>query len=164
MIGHPEAECALLGCLMSGSPLLTIGFSRQLEPEDFASAKNRAVLAAIRSLVDGGQPVDPITVLGEMRRSGLESSMSADKSAGVYIAELFASVPVQASAGHYLLLVLEHRVRREVERVGTKLEQAASSSALDDLRDLARGEVSELARVFGRLAARECAEAEQVSS
>jgi len=165
VIGCLEAEAALLGCLLqTQSALLTSGFLKQIEGADFTSPQHRAVLEAMHQLEAARQPIDPVTVLGQMRRTGLEQSMTADRSAGVFLADLFAAPPSVGSVGHYLLVVLEHRIRRAVEATGVRLQQVAGSDGIDSARDVVRTDCAELARLFGRLAYREDVERQDAAS
>lgn len=116
MIGCVEAEAAFLGSLlMTGTSWIATGYLSQVEAEDFTDPRHRAVLEGMRQLVEAGGPVDPIALQGQLRRSGLERSMTDDRSAGVFLADLCAIPPSVGWVGHYLLVVLEHRVRRAVE-------------------------------------------------
>ena len=160
MIASPAAEAALLGCLLQmQSPLVLRGFLAQVEDADFTDPRHVAVLTAMRQLVASGQPVDAITVEGQLRRSGVEAPMTADKRAAVFLIDLLAAPPSVGSVGHYLLVILEHAVRRSIETAGVRLQQVAGASSLDDAKDVTRTDCQELARQFGRLAARESAEA-----
>ena len=159
MIAAPAAEAAFLGCLLQTRAATgTRGYLAQVEDGDFADPRHVAVLTAMRTLVEAGSPVDPITVEGQLRRSGVEALMTADKRAAVFLADLLAAPPSVGSVGHYLMIVLEHTVRRSIETAAVRLQQVAESSSLDDARDVTRTDYQELERQFGRLAARECAE------
>ena len=163
MIASPAAEAALLGCLLqTRAATVTCGYFGQVEDGDFTDPRHVAVLTAMRQLIAAGQPVDPITVEGQLRRSGVESAMTADRNSGVFLADLLAAPPSVGSIGHYLTILLEHRVRRTIETVGVRLQQLAGCSDLDDARDVTRTDCQELARQFGRLAARESAQAGEV--
>ncbi len=160
MIASPAAEAAFLGCLLqTRAATVTRGYLAQVEDGDFAGTGHVAVLTAMRTLVAAGQPVDPITVEGQLRRSGVEAAMTADKRAAVFLVDLLAAPPSVGTVGHYLQIVLEHRVRRTIETAGLRLQQVAESSSLDVARDVTRTDYQELERQFSRLAARECAQA-----
>lgn len=151
-VGCPEAEAAVLGCVLH----LPAGQARalvdRLEVEDFADPRHRGVLAAARALLQRGEPADPVTVLGELRRCGLEASFAADRSAGVFLVDLYAAAPAVASAGHYLRVVLEHGWRRRVLEAGVRLQQAAGQSAVEDLHQLVCDELGAILHVRQRYA------------
>lgn len=147
-IGSVEAEAALLGCLLhlsadAGNELLA-----RLQAEDFTDPRHRAVLAAVATTVHGGTRPDPITVLGEMRRQGLERSMTGDRSAGVFLLDVAAAAPVVASAQHYARIVVEHRVRRRAQEAACRLAQGAEAASLDHLKELA---LAELEAIFDQI-------------
>lgn len=158
MIGCFEAEAAVLGCLLQAGPMVTTGFLRQLEVADFTDPRHRVVFLAMTELQAAGQPVDPVTVLGQLRRTGAAQSMTADKGAGVFLADLLEAPPSVGTIGHYLLIVLEHRVRTEVETAGARLQQVAGAENIGTVRDVLQTDVAHLTRLLGRLAQREATE------
>ncbi len=147
-IGSIQAEAALLGCLLHMSADGAAGLVARLQPEDFTDPRHRAVLTAVAATVNGGTRPDPITVLGEMRRQGLERSMTSDRSAGVFLLDVAAAAPVVASAGHYARIVVEHRVRRRAQEAGWRLAQRAEAASLDDLKAQA---LAELEAIFDQV-------------
>lgn len=165
MIGCPEAEAAVLGALLgTHSSLLLAGYLRQLEAEDFVDPRNRAVFEAMRALVDGRAAVDPVTVLGELRRSGGERAMTDDKSAGVYLADLVSAPPSVGSVGHYLQVVLEHRVRRTAEELGIRLQQIAGDASQVEVVALLREAFAGIAEQVVRLDQRARAQMAEASA
>lgn len=138
-IGCLEAERAFLGCLLGLQSRSVIApYLAQVEAEDFTDARNAATLAVIRTVVE--QPphlVDPVLVVGELRRSGLEKCFTADRAAAVYLADLLEAPGSLGSVGAYLRILIEHRVRREVETFGVRLQQLAGTADLPGLLETA---------------------------
>ncbi len=134
-IGCAPAETALLGCLLHMTAETARPYLDQFVDEDLVDPRHRIVLEAIRNLVGSDPPVDPdpVVVLGELRRTGKDTSFLADQAAGVTLLNLAAAAPVVASTGHYARIVLEHAWRRRVEEAGVRLQQLAGSSPLEDL-------------------------------
>lgn len=149
-IGSADAEVAVLGALLhvggSGRRI-----AAELEPEDFTDPRCRLVLAAIRGCIARREPPCPVAVLAELRRTGHERSFLADRSAGVLLADLYAAVPIPASAAVYLRAVVEHRARRRVVEAADRLAQAAGALALDELHELVRSEAAAVEQQFARL-------------
>lgn len=144
-IGVPVAEAAALGCLLrmplqEGRALLAL-----LHDDDLVDPRHNAVLLAARALLDSGSPADPVLVLGQLRRSGLEKAHTADKDAGVFLVELAASAPALSSASYYARIVVEHAYRRRVQSAATRLLRAAGQSDLDELNTLVLAEASAIA-------------------
>lgn len=152
-IGCLEAESAFLGCLLAGG--MTGQLLALVELEDFTDPRHRAVLAAARALHQRSEPVDPLTVLAALRRTGLERSLTADRSAGVFLTDLLTSAPSLGSASYYARMLLEHRARRQVHDTGTRWQQAAPGESMESLRALVVREVAEVARQLQRLDERE---------
>ena len=63
-----EAEEAVLGALLTAGRLLT-EVAAVLEEADFYRPAHRAIWRAILRLTDRDQPIDPVTVLGELDHS-----------------------------------------------------------------------------------------------
>lgn len=150
-VGCPEAEAAVLGCLLSLPlrPAREVAWTLQLE--DFTDPRHRAVFEAIGDCMLADTPADPVTVLGELRRSGAESCMTDDRSAGVFLADLMAAAPVVASVQHYAQVVIEHRVRRRLVEAAERLRQMAERAQLDAVRGVALEEWTALSVAFNRL-------------
>lgn len=144
-IGAPEAEAALLGALLQISHDRAAAFVHQLRPDDLIDPRHRLVLDAVRELVTADPPVDPdpVTVAGELRRTGAAASFTVDKAAAVLLIDLRLACPVPASAAHYLRVVLEHAWRRRVEQAALRIQQACGTAAIDDLTQLVVDELTD---------------------
>jgi len=152
-IGCPEAEAAVLGCLLMMPQADADGLAMQLEADDFTDPKHRAVFQAVRDCLLDDTPADPVTVLGEMRQTGLERSMTADRSAGVYLADLLEAAPAVPSAGHYARIVVEHRARRRLHEAAERLSQVAGTASLTTVREVALDEWTALLQQLDRVTA-----------
>lgn len=131
-VGCDEAGAALLGSALFGSPEAR-GAVAELHVDDLTDTRQRAVLAAMRPLIDRGAPLDPVTVVGEMRANGSsEARLPAGRDAGVYLADLMEQ-GMTGQARFYLAVILEHGVRRAARQAGTRIVQAAGSMPLSDL-------------------------------
>jgi replicative DNA helicase len=143
MIRCEAAEAVVLGAAMlAGHRACEI--LADLAEDDFAVGKHQAVFAAIRRLLDDAVPVDPVTVLGELSRSG-DLSPRTSGHVGVFLIDLIQLVPSVANAGHYRRIVLEHAYRRRVRQAGERLAECASTATLNDLADLNAAEHDALA-------------------
>ncbi len=141
VIGCRDAEAAFLGAILHLPADRTRLLLADLELEDFAVPQHRAVLVAARALATAGVAPDPIAIEGEMRRRGLEQSLTDDRNAAVFLFDLAVAAPHVTSAGHYRRIILEHRYRRRVQEAGERLAQAARSTALTDLAELVLDEL-----------------------
>lgn len=152
-IGCLEAERAFLGCLLGLQSRSVIApYLAQVEARDFTDARNAATLAVIRTVIE--QPphlADPVLVVGELRRTGLEKCFTADRAAAVYLADLLEAPGSWGSVGAYLRILIEHRVRREVETFGVRLQQLAGTADLPGLLETATAAYSDTATACQRL-------------
>ncbi len=135
-LGEPLAEAAVLGCALQTTPQHARALLAGLAEQDFTVPQHAHIAAAITVLLGSGEPVDPVTVLGQLRRQGLEHAGTASKDAGVLLLELCQGAPTVASGSFYARIVLEHSYRRRVQRAAVRLLQGAGHLPLTDLADL----------------------------
>ena len=139
-LGEPLAEAAVLGCALQSTPQHARALLAGLAEQDFTVPQHAHIAAAITVLLGSGEPVDPVTVLGQLRRQGLEHAGTASKDAGVLLLELCQGAPTVASGSFYARIVLEHSYRRRVQRAAVRLLQGAGHLPLSDLADLVNRE------------------------
>ena len=136
LIGVPLAEAALLGCVLRASANEAADLLRPLGESDWSVPAHAQVAAAAAVLLERGEPVDPVTVLGQLRRQGMENSRAASTEAGALLVELFGAAPWAGSGRHYAQIVLEHSYRRRVQQAAGRLMHSAQHAALDQLHAL----------------------------
>jgi replicative DNA helicase len=120
-----EAEEAVLGAVLTAGRLLE-GVAAVLEEADFYRPAHRAIWRAMLCLADQGQPTDPVTVFGELDRTG----ELADVGGGPFLHTLVQAVPTVANAGHYAHLVAEAARRRRVIDLGIRLAHSDADPAV----------------------------------
>ena len=152
-LGEPLAEAAVLGCLLQTTAAHARQVMARLTEQDWSVPQHAHVAQAIRALLERGVPVDPVTVLGQLRRQGLDNAQTASTDAGVLLVELCQSAPTIASANHYTQIVLEHSYRRRVQTAALRLLRAAEHAPLDALTDLITAEHEAITNAQLRLAA-----------
>lgn len=136
-VGEPLAEAAVLGCLLRTTRAHAAALLSAFVDEDLTVPQHRHVAAAARALLEQqGHPIDPVTVLGQLRRQGTEHARTASRDAGVLLVELCQAAPSISNAGHYLRIVLEHAYRRRAQQTAGRLLQAAETGPLAALHDL----------------------------
>lgn len=162
-IGCPEAEAALIGCLLHLPAGRVVEIARRMVGEDLVDPRNRVLLAAAAVVASQGLDPDPALVLGQVRRLGAESSFTADRAAGTYLLDVYAAAGVPASVEAYLNVVLEHSYRRRLAEVGVRLEQVAGTAALRELQELVDEQVALLRQAAARMHQRHPAPAQAVA-
>ena len=83
--GEPLAEAAVLGCLLRTTREYVAALLGALVDEDLTVPQHWHVASAARALLEQGQPIDPVTVLGQLRRHGTENARTASRDAGVLL-------------------------------------------------------------------------------
>ena len=152
-LGEPLAEAAVLGCLLRTTAEHAAALLGAFVDEDLTVPQHRHVAAAARALLEQGHPIDPVTVLGQLRRHGTENARTDSRDAGVLLVELCQAAPSVTSAGHYLRIVLEHAYRRRAQQAAMRLLQAAETGPLTALHDLVEREHTALAAAHRRTTA-----------
>lgn len=111
-----EAEQAALGALLLDSSSVST-IIRFLRPYDFYSLQNQKVYEAILSLFNKGQRSDLITIIEELRNTGMLDSAGGPS----YIASLTDTVPTSANIEYYAKVVLENSVRRALLQISNTI-------------------------------------------
>jgi replicative DNA helicase len=106
------------GLLLAPDQLDTVG--GWLRPEDFARPLCGEIYQHIVDMAARAVPVDPVTVLGELRRAG---RVRADGYPAGELIAMVEAVPAPAMTPYYAGLVLEAATFRRIERCGTKITQ-----------------------------------------
>jgi replicative DNA helicase len=145
-----EAEQALVGAmLIAREPLELLAFLR--EDTDLTLPALQLIVGAIRRLIAAGSPVDFVTVLGELRRTGETVTAAGQTDVGLLLVQYAEAAPVPLSARWYGIAVLEAALRRSVLAYGTRLAQRASSADLADLLETVETDLSAIRAIRSRL-------------
>jgi len=106
-----EAEQSVLGAiLLSGRVMHHLALEVGLGEEDFYRDQHRHIYAAMTALVHAGEPVDQLTVIDQLRRSG-----TFEQSGGDLGVDLLASVvPNVANVHRYATIVRDLAVARRL--------------------------------------------------
>lgn len=144
-----EAERALIGSMLAGDRF-ALDLVPLIEPDDLFLPVHQTVLTAVRVLLKNGEPVDCVTVLGELRRSGQSATNLDQTSAGVALHDMYAATPVRVAGRLYFRDVIEARVRRRVAEMGGRLLRRATTADLDSLVRLVGDEAAEVWSVVER--------------
>src|SRR5450759_2836986 len=138
-----QAEYATLGSLM----LALAGLDRVapwLQPTDFRDSLGGEVFGLLLAMRKRSAVIDPVTVLGELRRRG---RLGGDGAAGMALVRMVESVPVPGAVASYGRLVLAASIGRQLEAAGSRLAQVgrARRGEPTDWLDRATAELAALA-------------------
>jgi replicative DNA helicase len=120
-----ESEESVLGSILMSTDAANEVMDK-LEPEDFYFPAHQAMFRAIRTLFNGNQAIDAITVAEELRKTG-----ELERVGGVpAITRLLDVVPSAANVEYYSGVVEETSQRRALIRAGSSITDLAMR--LDD--------------------------------
>lgn len=129
-----NAEESLLGAMLLSRDAVNVVGESGLRVEHFYKPAHQHVFDAIRSLLTGGGPVDPVTVSDELRRVGL-----LDEIGGLdFLLQLQNSTPVIGNASRYAKIVIDTAALRRLIGVASEIAEIAYTEpddvakALDD--------------------------------
>jgi len=108
-----------------------------LRSGDFYRPAHQTIFDVVLDLYGRGEPADPITVSGELTRTGDIARIGG----APYLHTLLSSVPTAANAGYYARIVAERAILRRLVEAGTRIVQlgyAADGGEVDDLVDRAQ--------------------------
>lgn len=115
-----ESEESVLGAILMSVDAANQVMDR-LGPDDFYVPAHQAIFRAVRTLYDGNQAIDAITVSEELRRSS-----ELERVGGLaYITRLLDVVPSAANVDYYADTVAEHAQRRALIRAGSEITDLA---------------------------------------
>ncbi|HEX9891084.1 MAG TPA: replicative DNA helicase [Actinomycetota bacterium] len=104
-----EAEESVLGSMMlDGDAIAAV--TEILRADDFYRSGHRRIYQVMLGLYGRGEPVDAITAVEELRRTGALEEIGG----ALYVHHLVESVPTAASAAHYARIVSENALLRRL--------------------------------------------------
>ncbi len=115
-----EAERSVLGALLIDKNAI-LKVADIIEPSDFYHPHNQQIYECILELFERNEPIDILTV-----SSRLKEKKNLTKVGGVdYLTELVSAVPTSAHISHYANIVRENRVRRDLIRASSEINERA---------------------------------------
>lgn len=112
-----QAEQSVIGSILVDSACLP-AVEAELRADDFAMEINREIYRAALTLSHRSEPVDPVTVLEELTRSGVQVQRD-------YLLELMDITPTAANAGEYAKITHRNAMRRAAGLLGQEMVDAA---------------------------------------
>lgn len=132
-----EAEQAVLGSMLI-DPKCIPGVIEVLRPGDFYIETNQKVYDAIHRMFIGGRPIDPVTVLDEMKAQGHKEAAKRD-----YFLQLIDTTPSSANVEEYAGIVRSKSMLRELQNVSSEIIDLTRSEEedADTVADLAEQKI-----------------------
>ena len=110
-----EAEQAVLGSIFI-DPSRVLEIVELLDPGDFYLDNNRVIFETICHMFTEGKPIDPVTVLDEMKALGYKEQADRD-----YFLQLINITPTAANAVEYAKIVRGKNMLRELQQVSNDI-------------------------------------------
>ena len=138
-----EAEESLLGAMMLSREAITAAVEAHIESGDFYKPAHGVVYDAALALHARGEPIDPVTVAEELRRSGHLEALGGSSA----LLRIQAATPASANSAHYAQIVSElAMLRRLIGTAGDIQEMAyTSDDDVDETLDRAESLIFEVA-------------------
>ena len=138
-----DAEQSVLGSMMLSKDAI-MEVAEVISSSDYYQPANETIHDVVMELSGRGEPADPVTVAGELRRRGDLQRVGG----APYLHTLITSVPTAANATYYAKQVRERSVLRRLVSAGTRIAQLGYSEDggdVDDIVDAAQAEVFAIA-------------------
>ena len=117
-----EAEKSILGSMLLSHTAVEQAMET-LSASDFYLARHQDIFQAIKGMYDRGEAIDSVTVIDALDRMGKLASVGGV----MYITELSLYVPSAANAAHYIRIVEERSVMRQLIEASTAIASDAFS-------------------------------------
>jgi len=135
-----EAERSVLGSLVLDKNAI-LKVVDVIQPTDFYHPSHQKIYESVLDLFEHGEPVDLLTVSSRLKeKHQLKEVGGAD-----YLTELINSVPTAAHVIPYANIVREKRVRRDLIRISSEInEEALEQDDFENLLDQAEQKVFDI--------------------
>jgi replicative DNA helicase len=138
-----EAEESLLGAMLLSREAITAAIEAHIEASDFYKPAHGTIFEAVFALHSRGEPVDPVTVSEELRRTSQLEQLGGRPT----LLRIQAATPASANAAHYAQIVSELAMLRRLIATAGEIQEMAygTEDAVDDTLDRAEAAIFEVA-------------------
>ena len=133
-----EAEQAVLGSMLIDSRCVP-DVLQAVKAEDFYVQANRDIFETIYSMFNYSMPIDPVTVIEQMKASGVYNEHTSTD----YLMELMNITPTAANVLAYAGIVHDKALMRNIATAGSEINEMAMGEAAEayDMLDAAEKKV-----------------------
>jgi replicative DNA helicase len=136
-----EAERSVLGSILIDKNAI-LKIVDVLESSDFYHPRHQEIYECMVELFEKGEPIDILTVSTRLK----EKKKLSDIGGADYLTELVSVVPTSAHIDHYAATVRENRVRRDLIRASSEInEEALDQDDFESLLDKVEEKVFSIA-------------------
>ena len=122
--------------MMLSREAITAAVEAHLEAGDFYKPAHGTVYEAALGLHARGEPIDPVTMAEELRRSGQLEALGGSQA----LLRIQASTPASANSAHYAQIVSELAMLRRLIGTASEIQEMAFSNEEDVDETLDRAE------------------------
>lgn len=128
-----EAEESVLGGVLLDDEAINIALER-IRPDDFYRAPYRAIFEGMASLTDKREPIDIVTLAGELKSQGTFDEVGGMEA----LSRLASLVPSAANVGFYAKVIKETSLRRRLIHEASEIISEAYEAAgkIEDFIDI----------------------------
>lgn len=132
-----EAEQAVLGSMLI-DPRCIPTVIEALKPDDFYMETDRLIYDTIHQMFLGGRPIDPITVLDEMKAQGYKEAARRE-----LFLQIIETTPTSNNVSEYAAIVRSKSMLRELQKVSSEIIALTRSEeeSADTVADLAEQKI-----------------------
>lgn len=132
-----EAEQAVLGSMLI-DPRCIPTVIEALKPADFYMETDRLIYDTIHQMFLSGRPIDPITVLDEMKALGYKEAARRE-----LFLQIIETTPTSANVSEYAAIVRSKSMLRELQKVSSEIIALTRSEeeSADTVADLAEQKI-----------------------
>lgn len=141
-----DLEEAVLGSMMLDGEALANIIDILNKPEVFYKEAHQRIFSAIKSLFERAEPVDILTVVQELKKSG-ELAMAGG---AFYITQLTNRVASSSNAEMWSRIIIEKFIQRELIRISTNslTQSYEDTSDIFELLDKAEQDLFQISNIF----------------
>jgi replicative DNA helicase len=138
-----EVEESLLGSMMLSREAITAAVEAHIEAADFYKPAHGVIYEAALSLHARGEPIDPVTMAEELRRTAHLEALGGSQA----LLRIQAATPASANSAHYAQIVSELAMLRRLIGTAADIQEMAftSDDDVDDTLDRAESLIFEVA-------------------
>lgn len=127
-----EAEKSVLGSMLISRDAVELS-CEMLRADDFYVPSNREIFSVMYALNSRAEAVDSVTVIDALERAGKLGAVGGVS----YVTELSVFVPSAANVSHYIKIVEDRSVLRQLIKAGGEIQRDASSGEqpINDILD-----------------------------
>lgn len=132
-----EAEQAVLGSMLI-DPRCIPTVIEALKPDDFYMETDRLIYDTIHQMFLGGRPIDPVTVLDEMKSLGYKEAARRE-----LFLQIIETTPTSSNVSEYAAIVRSKSMLRELQKVSSEIIALTRSEeeSADTVADLAEQKI-----------------------